>query len=69
MSFPLHAAARNGDLTALTAQIGEGANLELRDPQASCWSCWVGGTVPTPKPCTLFPVLPDPFSPCAWNEH
>lgn len=35
MAFPLHNAARNGDVAGLTAQIGEGANLELRDPQAS----------------------------------
>lgn len=35
MAFPLHNAARNGDVASLTAQIGEGANLELRDAQAS----------------------------------
>lgn len=31
MFWPLHNAARNGDLQALTALIGEGVNLELRD--------------------------------------
>ena len=33
MAFPLHAAARSGDVTSLMAQIGEGANLEDRDAQ------------------------------------
>ena len=35
MAFPLHAAARGGDVAALMAQIGEGANLEARDAQVS----------------------------------
>lgn len=35
MSFPLHAAARTGDVASLTVQIGEGANLELRDAHVS----------------------------------
>jgi hypothetical protein len=35
MAFPLHAAARNGDVASLMAQIGEGANLEVRDAQVS----------------------------------
>lgn len=45
MSFPLHIAARNGDLTSLTSQIGEGANLDQRDPQrrtALHLAAWAG---------------------------
>lgn len=30
-AFPLHIAARNGDMSSLLTQIGEGANLELKD--------------------------------------
>ena len=45
MAFPLHEAARQGDATAVVGLIGQGANLEQRDPSnrvALHLAAWAG---------------------------